>query len=743
MLGSDELLYLNIARKFLSSNCYIVDAGANKGLWTSAAFEFLPSGNFILFEPIQTLSDELKRVHGKNSRVTVENLALSNHSSQELFAVYEGKESFSGLNRRSKDIEDKLNLIPNHILVNATTLDHYLPNNGIRRVGYLKLDTEGSEQRILNGAKYFIANHDIDMIQIEYGETWLDCGFKLSDLSSSLTRYGYNLFLEDRGHLVPVPQQFLYNDTYSYCNLLALAPRIASVVTNNYLEPYALKDVASLHKTDCRGGVIHVGAHKGLEVKKYISLGYSPIVMVEANTKIWREASSKFQLPNVYWVNCASSDYEGSADLYVTSMDQSSSLLRLKRHSEFYPDIIHCETVTVPVKTLDHIVSELGLPLSSFSLLNIDVQGVENQVIAGAGELLKYVDIVYTEVNFDELYEGCSQIESTDELLERYGFRRHNYRCSYHHSWGDAIYTKKRVFTNTEIGVNGQFANQAFQIIFLDHLATTCDADVTIKPWPYSEFYPNTMRYSYNYPLISQKKLINITEEELIDRYNVAGERNRVIIDGDSDIDFSGYFQDASMYGSRESFLARYGNIFKLRDDISCAINIFVETILNQLGTNIICIHYRLGDYGNGDHFVTPPFYYAKAIERHSLLYTNPSILVVSDDHDRGQMLLLESSCNQEVFTIPALLTNLHLSKSVNRLLNDVPRHIVDFEIIRRMTTVYLSNSSFGYLACMLNERLSQCLRPSKAVGGLISVDLYQSTAILLESAPIPWFCKI
>jgi len=70
------------------------------------------------------------------------------------------------------------------------------------------------------------------------------------------------------------------------------------------------------------------------------------------------------------------------------------------------------------------------------------VQGAERMVLEGAGELLRHVDLVSLEVNFEELYEGCAQIEAIEAMLGDKGFRRVALASPYHPSWGDAVYAR-------------------------------------------------------------------------------------------------------------------------------------------------------------------------------------------------------------------------------------------------------------------------------------------------------------
>ena len=58
---------------------------------------------------------------------------------------------------------------------------------------------------------------------------------------------------------------------------------------------------------------------------------------------------------------------------------------------------------------------------------------------------LKIVDYVYIEVNFEEVYRGCSQLKDIDKFLLKFGLLRVGLRKT-DKGWGDAIYTKNNIF---------------------------------------------------------------------------------------------------------------------------------------------------------------------------------------------------------------------------------------------------------------------------------------------------------
>ena len=112
-----------------------------------------------------------------------------------------------------------------------------------------------------------------------------------------------------------------------------------------------------------------------------------------------------------------------------TNASQSGSLLPLGRHAQLYPQIVEQSEIGVQCSRLDDLLVEIGEDGRDEDHLNVDVQGAELMVIKGAEETLRNIDLINIEVNFDELYIGCPQIDDIDGFLAERGFARVEIAC--------------------------------------------------------------------------------------------------------------------------------------------------------------------------------------------------------------------------------------------------------------------------------------------------------------------------
>jgi FkbM family methyltransferase len=178
-------------------------------------------------------------------------------------------------------------------------------------------------------------------------------------------------------------------------------------------------------------GIIHIGGHIGEEIPSYIKY--------TNNIHIFEPQLDCFnQIPDgdgVIKYNCALAEKETEMDFYVADNRQSSSLLKPKLHLTEHPTVHFTDVVRIPVKTLD------SFNIIDCNFLNMDIQGYELNVLKGAEKTLENIEVIYTEVNIEEVYENNSLLSDLDDWLESKQFKR-IWKYITPHKWGDALYVK-------------------------------------------------------------------------------------------------------------------------------------------------------------------------------------------------------------------------------------------------------------------------------------------------------------
>jgi len=194
-------------------------------------------------------------------------------------------------------------------------------------------------------------------------------------------------------------------------------------------------------------GIIHIGAHWGQEYPEYAKHNIKNIIFfepVKSNYKMLLDGLP--QDDNIKTFNFALGNEVGEKEMFTETVNrgQSCSFLEPYKHLETYPHIKFYGKEKVRINKLDNVAFDRTL----YNMINIDVQGYEIEVFKGSIGVLDSIDIIYTEINFDEVYKNCCRVEDVDAFLDEFGFTRivteDRYRSN---GWGDALYLRLSVYS--------------------------------------------------------------------------------------------------------------------------------------------------------------------------------------------------------------------------------------------------------------------------------------------------------
>lgn len=177
-------------------NCKVVfDVGANIGDWAALALEINPRIILHCFEPSQvTYKRLLSRDFGK-SNIILNNFGFSSTSGKRTLYVFEDSSGLNSLYQR-RGLEDGSGLNPQQQkeTIVLETIDNYCKANNICNIDFMKVDVEGHEFDVFNGATRMLENNRIKTIQFEYGGCCIDAKVLLKDIFEYLIGYRYKLF---------------------------------------------------------------------------------------------------------------------------------------------------------------------------------------------------------------------------------------------------------------------------------------------------------------------------------------------------------------------------------------------------------------------------------------------------------------------------------------------------------------------------------------------------------------------
>jgi FkbM family methyltransferase len=182
----------NLLKRILKEGDTFVDVGANEGYFTVMGAKLVgATGKVIAIEPqerlIDIITENLRLNNVQNS--TVLNLACStsNISTATIYLFPTIDTGPSSLVRKYRFSGKKQQVI-------CKSLDYIFTYDiPLGKIDLIKIDVEGYEQEVLEGAKYFLENHRIKYILVDYHLSILDNrGIDPSNINGYLESYGYN-----------------------------------------------------------------------------------------------------------------------------------------------------------------------------------------------------------------------------------------------------------------------------------------------------------------------------------------------------------------------------------------------------------------------------------------------------------------------------------------------------------------------------------------------------------------------
>ncbi len=182
-------------RRLVRKGSTVVDVGANIGLFSVfLSREIGPGGELHAFEPVKDTFWRMQENLALNrcTNVTTNQLALSNKRGRETMNIF--PEGYGAWNTFGKPVFGETKAVSKE-KVTKTTLVDYCKDHGIKKIDFLKIDVEGFERDVLNGAGTLLAENRVKYLSFEISEIPLKgagrSGLEIFDL---LRSYGYSAY---------------------------------------------------------------------------------------------------------------------------------------------------------------------------------------------------------------------------------------------------------------------------------------------------------------------------------------------------------------------------------------------------------------------------------------------------------------------------------------------------------------------------------------------------------------------
>ncbi len=167
-------------------------------------------------------------------------------------------------------------------------------------------------------------------------------------------------------------------------------------------------------------GVLHIGAHLGQESEEYAKHNLH-VIWIEAAEIPFNELEKNIKKHKKQRaIKALVGNANSKTKFHIASNDASSSIY------QFGKDMPHDHLTMVGeqemiMERLDSIFSKEEL--ENYQHWVIDVQGAEQLVLLGAGDLLKIPNVIEIEVSTRVEYENGTKFNDLDKLLKRSNFQ--------------------------------------------------------------------------------------------------------------------------------------------------------------------------------------------------------------------------------------------------------------------------------------------------------------------------------
>ncbi len=263
---------------------------------------------------------------------------------------------------------------------------------------------------------------------------------------------------------------------------------------------------------------------------------------------------------------------------------------------------------------------------------------------------------------------------------------------------------RRRVVAMPTLGSNGRFGNQLFQYLFLRLCARKRGLLIQTPKWAGQEIF------GFSDPPVATEPAVLVSSEEISDLNAFIETDPRL---GD-DVALKGWFHyHSSQFRPHREFIRR---LFVLRPDLRA----YFSQALAQIRRSrrpLVAVHIRRGDYGYRHFFRAPSCWYA------DWLRSGPGA---------GPATPLVYICSESPEEVAPFFADWHpLHAGLMNRLPTALRFLMDFYVMTQADALAISNSSFSFMAAMLNERARSFVRPTLDDGRLVPFDPWGSIVVL------------
>lgn len=175
----------------------VFDVGFHDGASTKEILRARPNSNVTGFDPSRFALENYTREFLETEQVTFANVGLSNCPGHLNFFDYDNM--CNSFVQRREALES-----PAVYTVPVTTLDEYCRIHAVDRINFLKIDAEGFDLNVLEGAREALFGQCVDIFVFEFASGWAASKRYLWEVLEYLEPLPYTLYRLFNGFLCPL-----------------------------------------------------------------------------------------------------------------------------------------------------------------------------------------------------------------------------------------------------------------------------------------------------------------------------------------------------------------------------------------------------------------------------------------------------------------------------------------------------------------------------------------------------------
>lgn len=176
----------------------VFDVGFHDGTSTEEVFKLRPKAHVYGFDPSRFGAESYAKRFKDDPRVTFSNVALSEKPGELQFFDYENMCNSLAVRKEMPGA------IPTVYAVPVTTLDAFCSSRGIEHINMMKIDAEGYDLNVLEGASDLLDRQVIDIFMFEFASGWAASKRYLWEAVEFMEPKPYRLFHLFNGFLCPL-----------------------------------------------------------------------------------------------------------------------------------------------------------------------------------------------------------------------------------------------------------------------------------------------------------------------------------------------------------------------------------------------------------------------------------------------------------------------------------------------------------------------------------------------------------